>query len=120
LRDWPTNQLMWWSCRPDEHRFGVEVGQHEVANIPSRLYPHVRFARAKAQALENIWAPWAARHLRRSLRQLQPDIVWAIPHLWSIPVLARVLLSGDIPYHVSVHDFPDANLNVGRFGRRLT
>jgi len=108
LKEWPTENIFWWSCRPDtDQRFGQKVASHAVARIPGKLYPHRRWRRQKSWLLEQFWGPWAARHLKKTLETFQPEVVWAIPHAWSIPPLARVLPHANIGFHVSIHDYAD-------------
>jgi glycosyltransferase involved in cell wall biosynthesis len=117
LKDWPAANLFWWSCSPDPgNLFGRKVAQHSVAAIPPKLYPNRRWAAQKSWLLDAAWVPWAARHLKKTLTRLKPDVVWAIPHCWSIPPLARVLPQAGIAFHISIHDYMDHQAMVTRFG----
>lgn len=117
LRGWPTEKLSWWSCRADtSEKFGRGVAAHFVARIPPKLYPHERFLGAKAWMLDKAWTPYASKHFRKVLETTRPEAIWVIPHQWSIPPLARVLGRADFPYHVSIHDFPDAHHLDRRMG----
>ncbi len=117
LKEWPEGQLFWWSCLPERDlRFGQKVADHRVATIPVRLYPNQRLSRVKAWLMENVWAYWSANHLRQTLVDFAPDIVWVVPHLWSIPPLAKVLSHGNIGFHTTVQDYPDANSQVNTLG----
>jgi hypothetical protein len=118
IRGWPVDDLFWWSCFPDPTpRFGRKVHQLFCAKIPAKLYPHNRFVFWKSLLLENIWVPWASRHLKNTLRRLKPDAIWVIPHDWSIPPVTRALRDGVLPYHVTVQDYVDVHNNPRRFGR---
>jgi hypothetical protein len=118
LKGWPVEKLFWWSCLPEtNHCFGQKTAAHAVARIPARLYPQQRLRSQKSWLLENVWSPWAVRHFRKTLERLQPDVVWAIPHGWSIPPLARVLPSGPVGFHVSIHDYMDMQGYSARYGR---
>jgi hypothetical protein len=118
LKEWPVQNLFWWSCVPESSRhFGQQVAAHRVAHIPQKLYPHRRWCGQKSWLLENFWTPWAARHFRKTLEILKPDVVWVIPHCWAIPPLARILPSARIGFHVSIHDYADTNHAVASFGR---
>jgi glycosyltransferase involved in cell wall biosynthesis len=109
LKDWPAENLFWWSCLPDrDEHFGRKVAAHRVALIPHKLYPNRRAHAQKSWLLEKFWVPWAARHLRRTLEMFRPEVVWVLPHGWSIPPLARVLPQAGIGFHVSIHDYADA------------
>lgn len=117
LKDWPAAKLSWWSCGRDPgDLFGRKVAEHCVAAIPPKLYPNRRWPTQKSWLLEKAWVPWAARHLEKTLARLQPDVVWAIPHSWSIPPLARVLPQAGRGFHVSIHDYADTQPAIARFG----
>jgi hypothetical protein len=121
LKEWPVEKLFWWSCVPESnHQFGQRVAGHEVATIPERLNRYRRGRQIKCWLLEKFWAPWAKAHLQNALRIFRPDVIWAVPHGWSIPPLARVLPDAGINFHVSIHDYPDVSGVVNRFGLRLS
>jgi glycosyltransferase involved in cell wall biosynthesis len=117
LKDWPEEQLFWWSCLPDpDPRFGRKVAGHRVASIPPKLYPHRRAVGFKSWLLENLWTPWAARHLRRTLDAFKPEAIWIIPHRWAVPPLSRVLSRSGIRFHITMQDYMDTRsgeLSVG-------
>src|SRR5215469_14329112 len=117
LQGWPANKIFWWSCLPDKNRqFGQNTAGHSVANIHPKLYPNKRAVTLKNWVLGTIWRPWAASHLRKTLKAVQPDVVWVIPHGWSIPPLADVMLNANVGFHISVHDYPDIRSAIDRFG----
>jgi hypothetical protein len=117
LKDWPAAKLFWWSCDRDPNNlFGRKVAEHRVAAIPPKFYPNRRWSAQKSWLLETVWVPWAAGQLKRTMADLQPEVVWAIPHSWSIPPLARVLPPSGIAFHVSVHDYMDIQSTIARFG----
>ena len=118
LKDWPRNELFWWSCLPEQDsRFGQHVNTTFCAAIPPRLMPHRRFTRVKSTLLDRCWAPFAAAHLARTIRRVQPDVVWVIPHNWSILPLATVLSTADVGFHVTMQDYVDVHGQVEKFGR---
>ena len=120
LRGWPTEKLFWWSCFAGIHAdFGQKVAAHTCAFIPKRLYPHYRYRGVKSWLLENIWTRWAAAHLQNVIHRWQPEIIWCIPHGWSIPPLKLALIGIDTPFHASIHDYANINSCVFRFGREL-
>jgi len=121
LKDWPPEKTYWWSCSPDGHAFfGQKVESHHTATIPSRLYPHRRGRTLKSFVLQHVWRPWASCQLRNTLDKLQPDVVWVIPHGWSIAVLGDVFLGNAKPrLHVSVHDYVNSRNYAVRYGARL-
>ncbi|MBA3606927.1 MAG: hypothetical protein H0W43_00195 [Chthoniobacterales bacterium] len=121
LEGWPAEKLSWWSVLPEtDTRFGQNVARHHVATIPARLYPQITLPQVKARILDTAWVPFASRHLKKTLQRLQPDVVWAIPHQWSIPPLAKVLPGSIVPFHVSMHDFADAHHLAQRIGTHRT
>src|SRR5262245_56731004 len=81
LKDWPAQNLFWWSCLPDpDIRFRQDVADHRVAAIPRKWYPHRRLRFVKSWLQEKFWSARAARHFRRTLELLKPDVLWVIPH----------------------------------------
>ncbi|HEV2045250.1 MAG TPA: hypothetical protein VGQ95_01495 [Chthoniobacterales bacterium] len=118
LRDWPADDLFWWSCLPDcDRRFGRKVAQHFCATIPHKLMPHRRLTGAKSALLDWFWTPFASTHLKKTIRQVQPDVIWAIPHNWSIIPLARVLPTSGVGFHVTMQDYVDVHGQEGKFSR---
>lgn len=117
LKEWQSQDLYWWSCLPDlGERFAQSAAEVRCATIPARLYPNRKFARIKSAVLDRFWSPRAAAHLEKLLRELSPDAVWAIPHNWSIPPLARSLTSTRRNVHVTIQDYVDVHNNPQRFG----
>jgi hypothetical protein len=117
LKGWPVEKLFWWSCLPEQdRRFGQQTAAHLPASIPQKFYPHRRWTRQKSWLMENLWVPRAAGHLRRTLDEVRPGVVWTIPHAWAIPPLDRVLPGSGIGFHVSVHDYPDLKPQVEGLG----
>jgi hypothetical protein len=110
LKDWPAENLFWWSCLPERNNhFGRKVAAHSVALIPRKLYPNRRWRAQKSRLLETFWLPWATRHFRNALDVFKPDVVWVHAHGWSIPPLARALPPAGVGFHVSIHDYADAH-----------
>jgi glycosyltransferase involved in cell wall biosynthesis len=118
LKNWPPEKLAWWSCLPGEQRsLELQIAMHRVATIPRKLYPHFRLMGLKAWVLKNAWAPWAAKHLRGTIREYRPDVIWTIPNLWSILPLANVLPTAAVPYRITIHDYPDTRQSQANMGR---
>jgi len=118
LKGWPVEKLFWWSCSAEvDTCFGQKVAAHSSAQIPQKLYPHRRWREQKGWLLEQVWTPWAARHFRQTAAAFQPEVIWHIPHAWSIPPLARVLPTIPAGVHVSLHDYMDIDAYITRFGR---
>ena len=117
LKDWPVENLFWWSCLPEtNNRFGQGVQTHRCAAIPQKLYPNKKFATFKSALLEHFWTKRAASHLTRTLQELKPGAVWVIPHQWSIPPLAKALIGQYPSYHITIQDYVDIHENPRRFG----
>jgi hypothetical protein len=117
LKDWPSDRLFWWSCFPErDQRFSQKFAAHRVATIPNRLYPNKRLSQLKGWVMENFWSNWAANHLKKTIADLKPDVLWAIPHLWAIPPLAAVLPQGNTGFHTTVQDYPDCRSQADRLG----
>ena len=117
LKDWPVEKLFWWSCLPERDcLFGQRVAAHAVAAMPPKLFPHRRALALKSWLLEKTWTPWATNHLLRTLKKFRPEVIWVIPHQWAIPPLARVLLSSDLKFHVTMQDYMDSRGPIRRFG----
>src|SRR6266478_7083490 len=46
LKDYPSEQIYWWSCRPElRGSLGQRVKQHFYCPVPPKLYPHRKFTR---------------------------------------------------------------------------
>lgn len=117
LKSWPARDLLWWSCFPEkDHRFGQKVSSHEVAFLPSKLYPNQRYTRLRSWLLERLWVGKAANHFQSVIARHRPDVIWMIPHLWSIPPLARAAQQLKTGVHVSVHDYANISGVVRRLG----
>jgi hypothetical protein len=99
-----------------DKRFGQKVSQHFSATIPGRLIPHRRITRLKSALLDWFWRPLASAHLSKTIRQIKPDVIWVIPHNWSIGPLAAVVPSSGIGFHVTMQDFVDVHGQVEKFG----
>jgi len=116
-----SGEIHWWSCR------SAKAGSSEFdfkvlssASFPSgKLQPARRWTHLKAWLTEHIWAPLAARSLQKTIRRVQPDCVWAIPHDWSILPLHAVLSSEKFKMnlHVTLQDYPDVHGHAERWGK---
>ena len=117
LRGWPVDQLFWWSCLPERNkRFGQEISRHFCAIIPGKLIPHRRITRLKSALLDWFWRPLASAHLSKTIRQIKPDVIWVIPHNWSIGPLAAVVPTSGIGFHVTMQDYVDVHGQEEKFG----
>jgi Glycosyl transferases group 1 len=117
LRNRPARDSFWWSCLPDrDQRFGQKVANHFCATIPSKLLPHRRLTRVKSALLDWFWTPFASTHLKEAIRQVQPDVIWAIPHNWSIIPLESSLPTSGIGFHLTMQDYVDVHGQETKFG----
>jgi hypothetical protein len=78
--------------------------------------PARKWTRLKAWLMEHLWAPLAARSLRKTIDRVQPDVIWMIPHDFSIFPLEKILndesrIADDKKFrvHVTIQDFPDCH-----------
>ncbi len=116
LRQYPAEKIYWWSVFPDlDSKFGQKVAAHEVARIPAKWYPQRKYPLVKSWALEKLWVPWASNHLKKTLRKVNPEAIWIIPHNWSIPPLSQTLSSA-VPFHISIQDYVNIHDHPSRFG----
>lgn len=119
LEGYPADRIYWWSILPDsDKRFGQAYASHFCARMPPKAYPRRRATRIKSFLLDALWVPWAAHHLRRVIREVSPDCIWVIPHMWSIPVLGMALRNENRPLHVTVQDYPDIRDYPALFGAK--
>ncbi len=54
------------------------------------------------------------------IERTKPDAIWIVPHQWAIPPLGHVLPHTNVPYHISIHDYPDAHHPERTIGRDRT
>ena len=108
---YPVDRLHWWHCRRTALYEQPDLRATSVDGfcIPEKLVPHARLTEIKSRILENLWAPLAARHLERTIAEIQPDLVVALLFGWSVPVLQRVRWPAGQRRHFSLWDFPDTN-----------
>ncbi|MDQ6911320.1 MAG: hypothetical protein M3128_00390 [Verrucomicrobiota bacterium] len=64
--------------------------------------------------------PRASKKFYSIIDRIRPDTIWIVPHQWAIPPLGHVLPHKDVPYHISIHDYPDAHHPERTIGRDLT
>jgi len=107
LRDWPENLLHWWCPYPQAR--DLRNGNLSWPKAPEKMFPRARFRRMKTMLTQILWVPQASKHLRRTISEFSPDIVWCIPHEWCIPVAGAVLPRSPIPYAVYIQDYPTTN-----------
>jgi hypothetical protein len=124
-------KVHWWSLRGSVEGRGLKVEGLKIVSgaccPPGKLMPAKKLPKLKAWLMENFWAPLAARDLERTIREVKPDCIWAIPHDFSIFPLYRVLAQASafrfqpssFKVHVSMHDFADAHSSGDRLGKAL-
>ena len=120
LKEYEPSGIGWWSCSQDvSAAFGFRVGFEAGYRIPNKLYPYRRAVASKGLILENIWSPLARASLEKAVSRWQPDLLWVIPHMWSILPIASYLKrrQGALPYHVTMQDYMDMEANVPMLGR---
>jgi hypothetical protein len=139
LVGYPADRIAWWYCR--------ETGARDVADLhvrslhrwllPARLLPQRRLQALKGAILEHLWVPLAARHLRRTVAEVKPDLIWVLLYGWPILVTRSALSTSGrsgtrapgsprfgVRLHTSFWDFPDnadgvRNLGATRAQRML-
>ena len=116
LRDWPENLLHWWCPYPQPR--DPRSGNLSWPKAPEKIFPRARFRRLKTMLTQILWVPLASKHLRRTIAQFSPDVVWCIPHEWCIPVAGAVLPRNPIPYAVYIQDYPTTNQMIEIVGAR--
>lgn len=107
MRDIPADRMAWWSASGNlPEQAAGRVGRYKSGGLPPRLEPQRRLREIKTALIRHFWLPSAANGLRRFIAKEKPDLLWLVPHTWSIPVLHRTVMDLGIPWHISVHDFP--------------
>jgi len=115
----PAN-LHWWSVRCPQAEVSAShfLLSSQTCFPAGKLLPMRKWTHHKAWLMEHLWAAGAARSLQRTINRVQPDLIWVIPHDWSIFPLHRVLITQceipntkcEIPkFHVTIQDYPDAH-----------
>jgi hypothetical protein len=107
MRGMNRDRFSWWSSSEQlSPQAQGAVKTFKSAQLPPRLIPHRRFTEIKTLLLRHLWAPHAVRGLRQFIKRQRPDLLWIIPHSWSIPIIHQAVRGAGIPWHISVHDFP--------------
>jgi glycosyltransferase involved in cell wall biosynthesis len=116
IRGFPPHELHWWSAFPLRGARPGWVASHSHPWYHPKLYPERKMPRLRAWVMEHLWSPVAAASLRQCIGASAPDVVWAIPHNWSIPALHAALMPMKERLHVTMQDFVDVHRNPERFG----
>ena len=120
LKDYEPSRVGWWSCSPDESAvFNFRAGFEAGFPIPRKLSPYKRAVVVKGWLLEHLWSPMACGNLEGARQAWQPDLLWVIPHMWSIFPVSSFLRKhwGQVPYHVTMQDYMDMSANIPILGR---
>ena len=116
-------EVHWWSVRGSVERRRLKVEGLKIVSCacfpPGKLMPAKKLPKLKSWLMENFWAPLAARDLERTIHQVKPDCIWAIPHDWSIIPLWQVMRSRETRWHVTTQDFPDVHGHGKLWGEDL-
>src|SRR5476651_1195255 len=87
--DW--GQIYWWSFSDPpgshSHEFG---GRHISCKVPARLTPNLRWNGLKSWILDTFVMPYAACHLLKFIRAVEPDLIFLMARGWMIPLAHRV------------------------------
>jgi hypothetical protein len=119
LRGYPADRLHWWTCASEEAGgHALETNQLHYCPIPSRLQPHRRLVRLKSWLVENVWMARLASSLRRTTKEVRPDVVWCQLTGWVIPAFWRAGLLGRVHTHTSLWDYHNSFVHFRQFGKR--
>lgn len=108
---YPTEKIHWWHCRETAlyDKPDLRAASLHGLCMSEKMVPHVRWTKIKSTLLENFWAPRAARHLERTIAEVQPDLIWLLLFGWTIPVVERTRFPAGARIHASLCDMPDTN-----------
>lgn len=119
LQGYPAEKISWWHCRQTPHyaKPDLQAGSVHYFPLATRLVPNQRLTAPKSYFLERIWAPLAGIHLRRTIAQVKPDVVWIFcnANCWS-GVAATMAGLRNIRLHVSLWDYHDINSGIHALG----
>lgn len=119
LLGYPREQIAWWYSRTSPVRglTDVAVGELHCCPLPNKMVPNRRLTSLRASILERIWVPIAARHLKRTVSAVKPDLVWVLLFGWPILVARKACLGTRERLHLSLWDLPDTKPNVAILGK---
>jgi hypothetical protein len=119
LLGYPREQIAWWYSRnsPVRGLTDLAVGELHCCPLPNKMVPNRRLAALRGSILERIWVPIAARHLKRIVSAVKPDIVWVLLFGWPILVARKACLGEGVRLHVSLWDIPDTKPHVAIWGK---
>ena len=67
--------------------------------------------------MENIMAPYAARHLLAYIESVKPDLIFVMARCWIIPIVYRVMPKAGAHWHMALYDMPDIEPIVRQVGQ---
>jgi len=118
LSEWPENSLHWWCpYPPPAHLRGRNVSW---PTAPTKLFPQQRLRWIKTKLTQLAWVPLAVRSLRQTVADVSPEVIWCIPHEWTIPVADTVLPRRTIPYAIYLQDYPTTEQLSAIVGTKTT
>ncbi|MST93994.1 MAG: hypothetical protein EXS33_01750 [Pedosphaera sp.] len=109
LLGYPADRLAWWHWRPGAQREvrDLQVGSRHFWPLPEKWVPNRKFAALKSAVMERVFVPLAARHLRRTIAEVKPDVVWVLAFSWPILIARNAIRKSGPRLHVSLWDMPD-------------
>ncbi len=117
--DW--GQIYWWSFSdPAGFKYRDFGGRHTSCKVPPRLTPNRKLKGLKGWILDTFVIPYAARHLLKFIRSVEPDLIFLMARGWMIPLAHRVMPQVKAHWHMALYDMPDVDGMVQRLGRRRT
>src|SRR5262245_45826100 len=74
---YPAERIAWWHWREGQMREvrDLKVGSRHFWRLQERLIPNRKFTAMKSVLMERVGVPLAARHLRRTIAEVKPDVV---------------------------------------------
>jgi hypothetical protein len=117
LSGYPVEKIAWWHCRHTQvyEKPDLQAGKVYHFTMPEKLVPQRRWTAAKSFVLENFWMPMAVRHLRRTVSEVRPEVVWVHLNDWPGITAARAGLQ-NVLQHVSLWDYHNTNGRLKIYG----
>jgi hypothetical protein len=117
LKGFPTDHIYWWSCTPEiTSVYGQRYVRHYRCPLPGILTRPQRYPRLKALLVEQLWLPYASRHLRTTFEQVKPAQVWLNLYGWTAVAIGRSGIVRRARSHATIWDFPDTDEFLRRWG----
>jgi hypothetical protein len=117
LKGFPTDRIYWWSCTPEiTSIYGQRYVRHYRCRLPEILTRPQRYPRLKALLVEQLWLPYAGRHLRKTLEHVSPTQLWLNLYGWTAAAIGRSGIVRLTRAHTTIWDFPDTDEFLRRWG----